>query len=408
MRTIGILGGGQLGMMLAESIFTHGGDVVIYDPDADAPACRAARKSMNRSWTDKISLRSFFDMCDAVTFEFENVESAPLFAMEKIRPILPGVSVLHTTQDRILEKTFLKENGLPHAGFVTARTVKQLKLEVRKMALPIVLKTARGGYDGKGQFLIKTKTELLNLLEDPDLIFYEGSGFVAESLIDIHMEVSCIVARSPIGESFVYPCFENMHRDHVLDFTVFPARIPLDLAEKIQDIALRTAEKLDVFGLLCVEFFLTKSKSEKSPGEQFGDWHIYINELAPRPHNSGHVTRAACTLSQFDALARILLSLPLTQARGIESGAYCMGNLLGDVWLAQGSNGKTDLNLSSLKHFPEIVDIVIYGKKEARAKRKMGHFVAKGPNADEALAGAQKFRESLAPHAVRTDDSGKR
>ncbi|HEY9785164.1 MAG TPA: ATP-grasp domain-containing protein [Candidatus Obscuribacterales bacterium] len=397
MRKIGILGGGQLGMLLAESIFRHGGSALIYDPDKDAPACRCASAVVNRSFTDMVALREFFSRCEAVTFEFENVESAPLFTLEKMRPILPSVSVLRTAQDRILEKTFFKESKLPHAAFATAKTMEQLAKAVRQLPMPIIVKTARGGYDGKGQWSINRHSELKTLLEDQDLFRYEGSGFIVERRINVEMEVSCIVGRSRAGEDLIYPIFENIHTEHILDYTIFPARLPASLCERIQDIALDAARKLDSFGLLCVEFFLSREADPHSASIEHDGWHIYINEIAPRPHNSGHVTRAACTLSQFDVLARILLSIPLTQALGIGAGSHCMGNLLGDIWLAQGSDGSTELNLSSLSKFPEVVDVVIYGKKEARSKRKMGHFVTRAADGDAALNVARAFRESLVP-----------
>lgn len=209
------------------------------------------------------------------------------------------------------------------------------------------------------------------------------------------MEVSCIVVRNPANKDYVYPVFENIHKNHILDFTIFPARLPLEVADKLQDIALATAKRMDVNGLLCIEFFLAKRRSPNSSGITVGEWTIYINEMAPRPHNSGHVTRVASSVSQFDSLARVLLNIPITQPKGLAVGSYCMGNLLGDVYLAQGTNGRKSLNLQALDAFPEVIDVVLYGKHEAREKRKMGHFVVQNSTGDEALSSAQKFRQSL-------------
>lgn len=395
MATVGILGGGQLGMLLAESIYRYGGTVAVYDPDANAPAHRLAARSFIKSFTDADSLKEFFEFSDVVTYEFENVESAPLFPLAKVKPILPSVKVLSICQDRIQEKEFLRENNLPFAHFATAKTIRHLEKEAREFQLPFIIKTARGGYDGKGQWLIKDTAQLDALLDDTDLLKHEGSGFVIESVVNIAMEVSCIVVRNPAGKDYVYPVFENIHKDHILDFTIFPARLSLEVADKLQDIALATAKKMDVQGLLCIEFFLSKRRAPNSSGITVGDWNIYINEMAPRPHNSGHVTRSASSVSQFDSLARVLLNIPLAQPKGLERGCYCMGNLLGDVFLAQGTDGKKPLNLQALEAFPEVVDVVIYGKHEARAKRKMGHFVAKGSTGDDALDQAMRFRESL-------------
>lgn len=395
MATVGILGGGQLGMLLAESIYRYGGTVAVYDPDVNAPAHRLAARSFTKPFTDAYSLGQFFDHCDVVTYEFENVESAPLYSLAKVKPILPSVKVLATCQDRIQEKEFLKENNLPHAHFATAKTVVELEQQARAFQLPFIIKTARGGYDGKGQWLINNTKELETLLDDTDLLKHEGSGFVIEAVINIAMEVSCIVVRNPANKDYVYPVFENIHKNHILDFTIFPARLPLEVADKLQDIALATAKRLDVNGLLCIEFFLAKRRSPNSSGIAIGEWNIYINEMAPRLHNSGHVTRVGSSVSQFDSLARVLLNIPLAQPKGIDVGSYCMGNLLGDVYLAQGTNGQKSLNLQALEAFPEVIDVVLYGKHEAREKRKMGHFVAQNKTGDEALASAQKFRESL-------------
>lgn len=395
MAIVGILGGGQLGMLLAESIYRHGGSVAVYDPDKNAPAHRLAAHSFIKPFTDGAALAEFFELSDVVTYEFENVESAPLYPLAKLKPILPSVKVLATCQDRIQEKEFLKGADLPHAYFATAKSLKQLDKEAREFSFPFIIKTARGGYDGKGQFMIKSTEELDALLDGTELLKHEGSGFVVESVIDIAMEVSCIVARNPSNKDYVYPVFENIHKNHILDYTIFPARLPLAVADKLQDIALATAQRLNVQGLLCIEFFLSRSDCAPSPSIECEGWYIFINEMAPRPHNSGHVTRVASSVSQYDSLARVLLNIPLSQPKGLERGSYCMGNLLGDVWLSQGSDGTKPLNLAALEAYPQIADIVIYGKHEARANRKMGHFVTHDETADASLETAKRFRESL-------------
>jgi 5-(carboxyamino)imidazole ribonucleotide synthase len=177
-----------------------------------------------------------------------------------------------------------------------------------------------------------------------------------------------------------------------LDFTIFPARIPASVETKVREIAMDAARKLGAFGLLTTEFFITKTKARHGSGAECDGWQIYINEFAPRPHNSGHVTRIACTLSQFDALARVMLDIPLSEPKIIAPGTYCMGNLLGDVWLAQ---GRKDLDLSALANHPNVIDVVLYGKHEARAGRKMGHFVTYAEDSETALRSATEFRNSL-------------
>lgn len=392
MRQIGILGGGQLGMLLAQSIHTLGGTVVIYDPDPQAPACKQVPVAYNSSWTNVLALEKFFADCDAVTYEFENVESASLYAFEKNKPILPGVRVLRTTQDRLLEKTFIKDAGLPVVDFAVVKSLEELPEIARKFGgFPILLKTVRGGYDGKGQVLLTNMDEVEAYKLGQEAIA-DSLWAVLERVVPLEKEVSCIVARSPSGEEVTFPLMENMHRNQILDMTLLPARVPASVEAKVKEIALAAARALEVYGLLTTEFFLSRQPVENSNGVECDGWHIYINEFAPRPHNSGHVTRKACSLSQFDALARILLSVPLTQPKIIAPGAFCMANLLGEVWLSQNT---TDLDLSTMSKFPDVIDVVIYGKEEPRAKRKMGHFVTHGQTADEALNTARAFRDSL-------------
>lgn len=393
MKHIGVLGGGQLGMLLTESIYRHGGSVSIYDPDSLAPASRqvAAGHHFNKQWTDIQALGEFFTKIDAATYEFENVESTELYQFEKLKPIHPGVNVLYTTQDRTREKDFLREHALPHAAFKSITDLSTLKKTVSEFDFPCILKSSRGGYDGKGQFFLSNETDLDNALAAIKTNAGEYRGVLEEALT-IELEVSCIVARSPHGEEIIFPVFENIHKNHILDFTIFPARIPAAVETKVRQIALDAARKLGVYGLLTTEFFLTRTTARHGQGAECEGWQIYINEFAPRPHNSGHVTRIACTLSQFDALARVMLDVPLSQPKIIAPGTFCMGNLLGDVWLAQ---GRKELNLSAMANHPQVIDVVLYGKHEARAGRKMGHFVTYAESSDEALSSAKDFRESL-------------
>ncbi len=402
MKRIGILGGGQLGSLLLESIYRLGGTAAIYDVDVDAPGCKRTPFVFNGGWNDVAKLEPFFKSCDAVTYEFENVESDGIAKFENDYAICPSTQVLKTTQDRISEKAFISQAGLPHVDFVVVEERKKLEEAALAFGFPFIIKTARGGYDGKGQWLIRSEADWKEFLKQsggtpPDKPF----RVVLERLLEIAMEVSCIVARSPRGEEVCFPVFENEHKDHILDITVVPARISAALETAIKDIALSAARQLGVFGLLTTEFFLSNSPGDNAHGVQVGSWHIYINEFAPRPHNSGHVTMKACTISQFDALARILLGVPLTAPHIVAPGYFCMGNLLGDVWIAQ-NRPAAELDLSRSVQFPEVIDVVLYGKKEARAKRKMGHFITYANSAQAATATARAFREALQNNSVTT------
>lgn len=388
MTTVGILGGGQLGAMLAPALQDLGADVAVYDPDPNAPALRRAARAVSASWRDVPRLQAFFDACDAVTYEFENVETEGLAQVDGLGKLFPSIDVLRTTQNRALEKEFLRDRGLPHVDFVDGRTADELPAAARAFGYPAILKSARGGYDGKGQWKLGSEAELEALLATPARQALDASGWVLEEPIDIVLEASAIVARERNGDEVVFPLFENEHRDHVLDVTLVPARLPDELEVEAKSVALAAARALGVAGLLTTELFVGRS-SRRRPGEVM----VFTNEFAPRPHNSGHVTRKACTFSQFDALARILLGVPLVPPRLVSGGAFCMANLLGEVWEAQGAT--EGLDLSTWEGSSDLLEVVLYGKRGVATKRKMGHLVARGAGPDEAVAAARAFREAL-------------
>jgi 5-(carboxyamino)imidazole ribonucleotide synthase len=395
MKRVGILGGGQLGMLLSQSILRLGAEAIVFDPDPSAPACRAVRESINAPWDDRAALARFFDRCDVVTYEFENVPSTSLKMFEAARPIYPSLSVLEKTQNRILEKSFLKESGLPHVNFAFVDDPAQLVEATGELAFPVIAKSAIGGYDGKFQYLLESKEDAVKLSDRLKKLHQSDLAMSIEEVVDLQCELSCLSARSIQGKAITFPIFRNTHADHILDTTTVPADITDELAEAIVDISLRAAKQLNVTGLLCTEFFIAASDEKKRTGERAGKFTIYINEFAPRPHNSGHVTAAACTMSQFDALARVLLNIPLTEPKLLAPGHYCMGNLLGDLWSQQGKAAHDDLDLSTLSQHPKVIDTVIYGKTEAKAKRKMGHLIAYADSAEEAEAAVKQARESL-------------
>ncbi len=389
---VGILGGGQLGCMLASALFDVGAEVRFFEPDRDAPACARYHDVVVASWTDEAAMRAFVQGCDVVTYETEHVATVALATSGA--KLAPSLHVLTVTQDRKLEKEFLKSAGLPHVPFATASGPSELSAAAAAVGFPCIVKTARGGYDGKGQSFVATPEDLESAARGlaPD------APCVVERALDLALEASVIVARSSRAAAglreIVFPVVENVHSAHILDLSVVPARIPADLTEALHRLALDAARALDVEGLLTTEFFVTRASEAGPRGLRVGAYEVFVNELAPRPHNSGHVTRNACTLSQFDALARVLAGVPLAAPELLGDDTYCMGNLLGDVWLAQGRpQGALDLGL--LAAHPDVVDVVLYGKREAQARRKMGHFVTRAAEATRAVASAKAFRDGL-------------
>ncbi|MCA2979575.1 MAG: ATP-grasp domain-containing protein [Myxococcaceae bacterium] len=374
--TVGILGGGQLGLMLAEALQKLDTPVRILEPDPSAPCAQRLSSVVRHPLDDAAGLEAFFRGIDRVTYDSENIPSVPL--EPHAHALAPSLHVLTTSQHRGLEKTFLAQHGFRPVHFAVVGAEDSLHDAVRRFGAPCIVKSALGGYDGKGQHRLRAVGEAAAL---PDM----GRPWVLEEVLSLEAEVSCIVARDGRGGEVTFPVFENVHVDHVLDVTVLPARVDEALQEEARRVALGIARALEVVGLLTVEFFVGTGRD--------GVRRLYVNELAPRVHNSGHVTRQACTLSQFDALARILSGVPLTAPR-LHPGGWCMGNLLGDVWLAQGHTGGP-LDLEAWQRFPEVVDVYLYGKHEARPKRKMGHFVVHADTADAACLKARAFRDAL-------------
>ena len=305
MKTVGILGGGQLGLMLANSLYTLGAEVVVYDPDPLAPLCRHAGNVVNGSWNDYKKIEEFVKRCDIITYEFENVECDPLRPISAIAPIYPSLDVLAITQNRINEKQFLSASNLPHVKFAVASSLVELRKEGMSFRFPFVIKTARGGYDGKGQFSINNEEDLENALTELSIGKGENNFLaVLEEFIEIESEVSCIVARDLKGSISTFPVFENFHKNHILDKTYLPCSLPENIQAKVIEIANQATVALDVNGLLTTEFFVSRTRENETTGAVCGDYPIHINEFAPRPHNSGHITRNACHSSQFDALAK--------------------------------------------------------------------------------------------------------
>jgi 5-(carboxyamino)imidazole ribonucleotide synthase len=381
---VGILGGGQLGTMLAEAVLRLGATPVVLDPDPDAPARRRVPEVVGASFEDRDALAAFFSRCDVVTYEREDLPVDALREAGRNARFVPELRVLEVAQDRALEKGFLARNELDCVRHLVVPRGSMLEDGGERFGWPAIAKTTRGGYDGKGQFLLRHPRDARAVQAETP-----GAAWVLEEPVDIVAEASCIVARSETEEA-AFPVVENLHRDHILDRSLVPSRLPAVVTERMRALALKAARKLDVRGLLAVEFFVARRE-----GADAGDvdaLRVLVNELAPRPHNSGHVMARACTFGQFDALARVLVGAPLGRP-SLLPGTFCMGNLLGDVWLAQGHGERLDLG--AWRDFPEVLELNLYGKTRPERRRKMGHTVVMADLPDDALTRADRFRQAL-------------
>jgi 5-(carboxyamino)imidazole ribonucleotide synthase len=339
-------------------------------PAYDTPTGQVADVEINAAYDDLDAIRSFARKVDVVTFEFENVPAATAAAAADCAPVRPDGAVLHTTQNRLREKTFLTKAGFAVTPFAAVRSATELKQALGKLGLPAVLKTAGWGYDGKGQIKIER-------VEDADTSWAAlgAEEAVLEAWVDYECELSVVAARGLDGAVVDYGPIANTHRNHILDVSVAPPAAPLaQLSAKASQIARGVLEQLQVVGVLCVEFFVTRSGQ------------LWINELAPRPHNSGHLTFDACITSQFEQQLRSICGLPLGSTEWLRPAA--MANLLGDLW-RQG-----EPNWAGMCEFPN-VKLHLYGKAEARPGRKMGHLTALAGDPETAVRDVLKARDRL-------------
>lgn len=367
--TVGVLGSGQLGRMFALMARRMGYRVHTFSSGGDTPTGQISDKEWVADYEDLDSVQAFAKEVDVITFEFENVLAGATDAAERIVPVRPHGSVLHTTQHRVREKTFLQSNGFPCAPFAVVHSEDELRAAVGRLGLPAVLKTAGWGYDGKGQFLIKTEENIAAAWAS-----MAGQEAVLEAYIDFGHEVSVVAARGLDGGFSHFGLLENMHTNHILDVTISPARLDPKLEAEAVAIARGILDKLDVVGVLCVEFFVTR------------DHALLVNELAPRPHNSGHVTFDTCVTNQFEQQLRAICGLPLGSSDRLRPGV--MVNLLGDLWT------EGEPNWVAACEFPH-VKLHLYGKAEARPGRKMGHLTALGDSPEAALDTALAARKAL-------------
>ncbi len=350
--TLGVLGSGQLGRMFAIAARRMGYRVHVLSPDDDTPTGQVADRELRAKYDDLEAVAEFARGVSVVTFEFENVPAATTDVCERFCPVRPGGNVLHTTQNRIREKTFLRDAGIPVTPFWPVRTKEQLQAALAESGFPAVLKTAEWGYDGKGQAKIAS-------LGDADAVWpkFAGGESVLEAFIDFDCEISVVAARGEDGQIVTYAPSLNTHHQHILDVSVAPALVKPQVAVAAEAIAREVMQRLNVVGVLCVEYFVDRQDQ------------LMVNELAPRPHNSGHLTIDACTSCQFEQQVRAVCGLPLGSTRQHRPAA--MANLLGDVW----QNGEP--RWSAALAMPD-VKLHLYGKAEPRPGRKMGHLTALG------------------------------
>ncbi len=366
--TLGLLGGGQLGRMFTVAARTLGYRVTVLDPDPLSPAAEFATGHLNTAYDDPASLAELARQCAAVTTEFENAPAAALDALADRTVVRPGGASVAIAQDRRREKGFFAEHGFPVGSFASIEDAAGFDAALARVKLPALLKTARFGYDGKGQARIASRADL-----ERAFAAWKGVPCVLEELLALEREVSVVLARGDTGEVAIFPVAENLHAHGILDLTIAPARIPDALAQEATALATRIAASLDYEGVMAVEMFVVGGK-------------LLVNEIAPRPHNSGHYTIDACRTSQFEQQVRVLCGLPLGDP-SLHTPAV-MVNLLGDIWAA--GEPRWD---AVLEH--PGAHLHLYGKRDARPGRKMGHVTVCDADRARALQVALEIRRAL-------------
>ena len=366
--TLGLLGGGQLGRMFTVAARTLGYRVTVVDPDAHAPAAEFATRHLATAYTDRTSLDELAATCAAVTTEFENAPAAALEALGHRTVVRPSGGSVAVAQDRRREKEFFSSNGFPVGAHAFIESVADIESATRRVKFPALLKTARFGYDGKGQARIQSQAQLASVFDE-----WKRVPCVLEEFLPLELEISVVLARGAGGETAVFPVAENSHARGILDVTIAPARIAPALAAEATSLATRLAIELEYVGVLAVEMFVVKGR-------------LLMNEIAPRPHNSGHYTIDACRTSQFEQQVRVLCGLPLGDPS--QHTPAVMVNLLGDIW-AQGEPDWAAVLKNPGAH------LHLYGKREARAGRKMGHVTVCDEPLSRALEVALGIRDAL-------------
>ncbi|MFC4410020.1 5-(carboxyamino)imidazole ribonucleotide synthase [Chungangia koreensis] len=343
-QTIGIIGGGQLGRMMALAAKEAGFKIAVLDPTMDSPCGQVADIRIVAKYDDEAALEELAEVSDIITYEFENIDVDGLKRLSEIAYVPQGAELVRITQDRIAEKEAISNAGVPVASYVTAETFEELITKANDIKFPCIVKTTRGGYDGKGQQFIESKEDL-HLAEN----LFSHSACVAESFVPFEKEISVIVQRNGHGHSICLPVGENIHINHILHETIVPARITRDIMAKANEAAMKIADELNLVGTLAVEMFVLK------------DGSIIINELAPRPHNSGHYSIEACNISQFHQHIRAVCNWPLRKPE--LHSPVIMVNVLGQHVVPV---------TNAIPKYPDW-SIHLYGKAEAKNNRKMGH-----------------------------------
>jgi 5-(carboxyamino)imidazole ribonucleotide synthase len=366
--TVGVVGGGQLGRMFTLRARTMGYKVVVLDPDTSSPAGAVADRHIRAAYDDARALAELSTTCAAVTTEFENVPATTLEALGRSAIVRPPVTAVAITQDRMAEKTFLRTHGFATAPYRGIENKHDIPEAIRALPLPAILKTNRLGYDGKGQAVVANEAEAAEAFD-----LFGSVACILETRLELQCELSVIVARGAGGEVATFPVAENRHVAGILDTSIVPARIPGELAARARETAMKVAEAFDYVGVLAVELFVVEGG-------------LVVNEMAPRPHNSGHYTIDACSVDQFEQQLRTLCGLPIVQPWLLSP--VVMVNILGDLWAGGEPRWEEALRRPGVR-------LHLYGKAEPRPGRKMGHLNCLAADADTALALALETRDAL-------------
>ena len=365
---LGMLGGGQLGRFFVIAAHEMGYRVTVLDPDKNSPAGKIADVHLCSAYDDAVALKTMAETCQAITTEFENVPASTLENLAQTRTVRPSAKAVSIAQHRVLEKQFIRDAGIPVAPFVVVNAASDLPADADAI-YPAILKVARFGYDGKGQARVANQAQAQAAFEA-----FKGEQCVLEKMLSLDYEVSVVLARDAQGNFSAYPLAENSHLNGILDVSIVPARAPKTIQDQARQLAIKIAEKLEYVGVLAVEFFV-------SNGE------LLANEMAPRPHNSGHYTIDANVTNQFEQQLRALVGLPLGDSR-LHSQAV-MVNILGDIW-KNGAEPAWDKIFARAE-----LKLHLYGKHEPRPGRKMGHYTVIGADQETVIVNAIKAREEL-------------
>ena len=371
--TLGMLGGGQLGRFFVIAAHELGYRVVVLDPDPQSPAGRIADQHLVAAYDDADALNRMAESCAAVTTEFENVPAGSLAYLSKFLPVRPSAEAVAISQNRSAEKGFFKQHGFPHAPYADARSEADIA-QANAGLFPGILKVARFGYDGKGQVRVQSREEALLAFRQ-----MKNEPCVLEQMLPLDYEVSVVLSRDEAGRVKCFPVAENSHRHGILDVSIIPARTSGCMSGDAQELAEGIAQEMNYVGTLAVEFFIVRGQ-------------LVVNEMAPRPHNSGHYTIDACVTSQFEQQVRALTGLPLGEARA--HSAAVMVNLLGDLWYLQDPHHSHEPDWAQLLAVPNL-KLHLYGKHHARPGRKMGHFTVIGSDAQEVQKSALAARRLI-------------